>query len=152
MRAVKRSTLADANAERPAEFFEAIFQEQYARCAALAPRKRFHFQNKLYSFDSSVVDLCLSIFPWAKFRRTKGGIKLHTLLDHDGYIPAFVHITTASVADVNAAKTAQTPRRVDHRDGQRLRGFRFVCPTSREGHPLRHPNETGNALPRGRST
>jgi putative transposase len=104
LRAVRRSTLADANAERPAEFFEAIFQEQYARCALLAPKKKFHFKNKLYSFDSSVVDLCLSMFPWAKFRRTKGGIKLHTLLDHDGYIPAFVHITTAKVADVTAAR------------------------------------------------
>lgn len=109
LRAVKRSTLADANAERPAAFFEAIFQEQYARCAALAPRKKFHFQNKLYSFDSSVVDLCLSIFPWAKFRRTKGGIKLHTLLDHDGYLPAFVHITTAKVADVTIARLLKLP-------------------------------------------
>ena len=109
LRAVKRSTLADANAGRPAEFFEAIFQEQYARCAALAPRKKFHFKNKLYSFDSSVVDLCLSMFPWAKFRRTKGGIKLHTLLDHDGYLPAFVHITTAKVADVNAARLLKLP-------------------------------------------
>lgn len=109
LKAVKRSTLADANAERSAEFFEAIFQEQYARCAALAPGKKFHFQNKLYSFDSSVVDLCLSMFPWAKFRRTKGGIKLHTLLDHDGYIPAFVHITSANVADVNAARLLKLP-------------------------------------------
>jgi len=109
LRTVRRSTLADANAERPVEFFEAIFQEQYARCAALAPSKRFHFQNKLYSFDSSVVDLCLSMFPWAKFRRTKGGIKLHTLLDHDGYIPAFVHITTAKVADVTVARLLKLP-------------------------------------------
>ncbi len=109
LRAVKRSTLADANAERPAEFFEAIFQGQYARCAAKAPQKRFHFRNKLYSFDSSVVDLCLSIFPWVKFRRTKGGIKLHTLLDHDGYIPAFVQITTASVADVTIARLLKLP-------------------------------------------
>jgi hypothetical protein len=109
LRAIKRSTLADANAERPAAFFEAIFQEQYARCAALASRKKFHFQNKLYSFDSSVVDLCLSIFPWAKFRRTKGGIKLHTLLDHDGYLPAFVHITTANVADVTIARLLKLP-------------------------------------------
>jgi putative transposase len=109
LRAVKRSTLADANAGRPAEFFEAIFQEQYARCAALAPRKKFHFKNKLYSFDSSVVDLCLSMFPWAKFRRTKGGIKLHTLLDHDGYLPAFVHITTAKVADVTIARLLKLP-------------------------------------------
>lgn len=109
LRTVKRSTLADANAGRPAEFFEAIFQAQYARCAALAPKKRFHFQNKLYSFDSSVIDLCLSMFPWAKFRRTKGGIKLHTVLDHDGYIPAFVHITNAKVADVTAAKLLKLP-------------------------------------------
>jgi hypothetical protein len=75
----------------------------------MAPRKKFHFQNKLYSFDSSVVDLCLSIFPWAKFRRTKGGIKLHTLLDHDGYLPAFVHITTAKVADVTIARLLKLP-------------------------------------------
>jgi len=109
LRAVKRSTLADANAGRPAEFFEAIFQQQYARCGALAPRKKFHFQNKLYSFDSSVVDLCLSIFPWAKFRRTKGGIKLHTLLDHEGYIPAFVDVTTANVADVTIARLLKLP-------------------------------------------
>jgi hypothetical protein len=109
LQAVKRSTLADANADRSAEFFEAIFQGQYARCAALAPQKKLHFRNKLYSFDSSVVDLCLSIFPWAKFRRTKGGIKLHTLLDHDGYIPAFVHITTANVADVTIGRLLKLP-------------------------------------------
>jgi hypothetical protein len=109
LRAVRRSTLADANAARPAEFFEAIFQEQYARCAASALRKRFHFKNKLYSFDSSVVDLCLSMFPWAKYRRTKGGIKLHTLLDHDGYLPAFVHVTTAKVADVTIAELLKLP-------------------------------------------
>ena len=109
LRAVRRSTLADANAKRSAGFFEAIFQAQYARCAALAPKKKFHFQNKLYSFDSSVIDLCLSVFPWAKFRRTKGGIKLHTLLDHDGYIPAFVDITNAKVADVTPARLLKLP-------------------------------------------
>jgi putative transposase len=98
LRTVKRSTPADANADRPAEFFEAIFQRQYAQCAALAPRKKFHFQNKLYSFDSSVVDLCLSIFPWAKFRGTKGASSCTPWLDHDGYIPAFVHITDVTIA------------------------------------------------------
>lgn len=104
LRAVKRSTLADANRDRPAEFFEAIFEQQYSRCSAVAPKRKLHIKNKLYSLDSSVVDLCLSMFPWAKFRKTKGGIKLHTLLDHDGYIPAFVHVTDAKVADVTAAK------------------------------------------------
>ena len=106
---VKRSTLADANSKRPAAFFEALFQEHYAKCAAIAPSKKFRFKNKLYSFDSTVVDLCLSLFPWAKFRTTKGGIKLHTLVDHDGYIPAFIQITTAKVADVTVARLLDLP-------------------------------------------
>jgi putative transposase len=106
---VQRSTLADANNKRPAAFFERLFGYQYAKCAAFAPRKKFRFKNKLYSFDASVVDLCLSLFPWAKFRTTKGGIKLHALLDHDGYIPAFIKITTAKVADLTVAKTLKLP-------------------------------------------
>src|SRR5512139_731456 len=106
---VKRSTLADANNKRPAAFFEALFQEHYAKCAAIAPSKKFRFKNKLYSFDSTVVDLCLSLFPWAKFRTTKGGIKLHTLVDHDGYIPAFIQITSAKVADVTVARLLDLP-------------------------------------------
>ena len=82
---VKKSTLADANNNRTAEFFRAFFEKTYQRCAAIAPGKRkFRFKNKLYSLDASTIDLCLSVFPWAKFRSTKGGIKLHALLDHDG--------------------------------------------------------------------
>jgi hypothetical protein len=101
---VKRTTLADANTKRPAKFFETLFAHQYAKCASFAPRKKFRFKNKLYSFDATTIDLCLSLFPWAKFRATKGGIKLHTLLDHDGYIPAFVQITAAKVGDLTVAK------------------------------------------------
>jgi putative transposase len=106
---VKRSTLADANTKRSAEFLQALFAHQYSKCVAFAPRKKFRFKNKLYSFDASVVDLCLSLFPWAKFRTTKGGIKLHALLDHDGYIPAFLEITAAKVADLTVAKTLRLP-------------------------------------------
>jgi putative transposase len=84
---VKRTTLADANNKRPAEFFEAVFAHQYAKCAAYAPRKKFRFKNKLYSFDATVIDLCLSLLPWAAFRTTKGGVKVHTLLDHDDLDP-----------------------------------------------------------------
>ena len=109
VRPVKRSTFADANNSRAAGFFEAIFKHQYAKCARCAPRKSFRFKNKLYSFDASVVDLCLNLFPWAKFRTTKGGIKLHTLLDHDGYIPAFVKITDAKVPDIAMARTLKLP-------------------------------------------
>jgi hypothetical protein len=109
VRAVKRSTLADANQDRPAEFFESVFQHMYTKCSAVAPKKRFRFKCKLYSFDSTVVDLCLSLFPWARFRKNKGGIKLHTVLDHDGHIPAFVQVTDAKTADLTAARLFKLP-------------------------------------------
>ncbi len=67
--------------------------------------KKFRFKNKLVSLDSSVIDLCLSMYDWAKFRTTKGAIKLHLLLDHDGYLPSFAVITTGKVHDVTVAKT-----------------------------------------------
>lgn len=103
LKPVKRSTLSDANNSRDAGFFEKMFDRQFQRCAALAPGHRFRFKNKLYSFDSSTVDLCLKLFPWASFRKTKAGIKLHTLVDHDGYLPCFVNITEAKVHDIQAA-------------------------------------------------
>ena len=109
VRGVKRSTLSDANQDRPAEFFESVFHHLYAKCSAVAPKKRFRFKCKLYSFDSTVVDLCLSLFPWARFRKNKGGIKLHTLLDHDGHIPAFVQVTDAKTPDLAAARLLRLP-------------------------------------------
>ncbi|UCG12567.1 MAG: DUF4372 domain-containing protein, partial [Deltaproteobacteria bacterium] len=63
IRPVKRTTLADANKKRPVEFFQALFEHQYAKCAAFAPRKKFRFKNKLYTFDTTTVNLCLSLFP-----------------------------------------------------------------------------------------
>ena len=106
---VKRSTLADANNSRTSLFFEALFKKQYTKCLTLAPAKPFRFKNKLYSLDSSVVDLCLSLFPWAKFKQTKGAIKLHTLLDHDGNIPAFIRITEAKTHDIQVARLLDLP-------------------------------------------
>jgi len=106
---VRRSTLADANNDRPAEFFETLFNRLYHRCSAIAPKKKFRFKNKLYSLDSTVIDLCLSLFPWAHFRRAKGGIKAHTLLDHDGLIPAFVQVTDAKTADIVVARALSLP-------------------------------------------
>jgi len=107
---VKKSTLADANNRRPAEFFQAFFEKSYQRCAALVPgKKKFRFKNKLYSLDASTIDLCLSVFPWAKFRSTKGGIKLHAVLDHDGYIPIFASITDAKTSDLAYARTLTLP-------------------------------------------
>jgi putative transposase len=109
VKGVKRSTLSDANQDRPAEFFESVFHHMYTKCSAVAPKKRFRFKCKLYSFDSTVVDLCLSLFPWARFRKNKGGIKLHTLLDHDGHIPAFVQVTDAKTPDVVVARLLNLP-------------------------------------------
>jgi len=109
IRPVKRTTLADANNKRSAEFFQALFEHQYGKCVAFAPKKKFRFKNKLYTFDATIINLCLSLFPWAKFRTTKGGIKLHTLLDHDGYIPAFIKVTAAKVADITVAKLLRLP-------------------------------------------
>jgi len=105
-----RSTFADANNRRPASFFEALFGLMYRRCQPLAPKHKFKFKNKLYSLDATVVSLCLTLFPWASFRRTKAGIKLHTLLDHDGYLPAFVAITPAREHEVKKARTLNLPK------------------------------------------
>ena len=107
---VARSTFADANNARPYTFFEALFGELYLRCLPKAPGHNFSFDNKLFSLDASVVDLCLTLFPWAKFRTTKSGIKLHTLLDHDGYLPAVVRVTEAKCHEVNVAKLLRLPK------------------------------------------
>jgi putative transposase len=107
---VARSTFADANNQRPASFFEALFGLMYRRCQPLAPKHKFKFKNKLFSLDATVVSLCLTLFPWAAFRRTKGGIKLHTLLDHDGYLPAFVAVSPAREPDIKKARSLSLPK------------------------------------------
>lgn len=107
---VKRSTLADANNKRSAKFFQALFEQQYKKCTGLTPAKRFRFKNKLYSLDASVIDLCLSIFNWANFRKNKGGVKLHALLDHDGYIPALIRITDARSHEIQIARALRLPK------------------------------------------
>jgi putative transposase len=107
---VARSTFADANSQRPASFFAALFAMMYRRCQPRAPKHKFKFKNKLFSLDATVVSLCLSLFPWARFRRTKGGIKLHTLLDHDGYLPAFVAISPAGEHEVRKARSLSLPK------------------------------------------
>jgi DDE family transposase/uncharacterized protein DUF4372 len=107
---VARSTFADANNRRPASFFEVLFGLMYRRCQPLAPKHKFKFKNKLYSLDATVVSLCLSLFPWASFRRTKAGLKLHTLLDHDGYLPAFVAISPAREPDIRKARSLRLPK------------------------------------------
>jgi len=100
-----RSSLSYANAHRPWELFEQVFYGLYERVAAQVTGKRkFRFKNKLVSVDSTVIDLCLSLYDWAKFRRTKGAVKLHLVLDHDGYLPCFGVITDGKAQDVTVAR------------------------------------------------
>jgi len=101
---VSRTTLADANERRPYQIYESLLMKLYQQCIIQAPEHKFRFRHKLYSFDASVINLCLSVFPWAKFRRTKGAIKLHALLDHDGHIPSFIRVTTGSTHDIQGAR------------------------------------------------
>lgn len=110
LRSIARSTVADANRERPVAFFQELFQHMYQTCASKAPSHKFRFKTKLFSLDASTVSLCLSVFPWATFRRAKAGIKMHTVLDHDGYIPAFVGLTEAKVHDSRVSKILQLPK------------------------------------------
>jgi len=99
-----RSSLSYANGHRPWELFEKVFYGLFETVAAKAVgKKKFRFKNKLVSIDSTVIDLCLSMYDWAKFRTTKGAVKLHLVLDHDGYLPCFGIITDGKVADVKAA-------------------------------------------------
>ena len=106
-RAPCRSTLSYANEHRPAALFEDLFFSALARFReqqGLGTRKhKFRFKNKLLSLDSTTISLCLTMFPWAKFRRAKGGVKAHVLLDHDDYLPAYVLLTEAKRSDVKLA-------------------------------------------------
>ena len=106
-----KSTLAYANTHRPHELFVKLFFHVLDTCREETPgkKKRFRFKNKLLSLDSTTIDLCLSLFPWADFRQTKGAVKLHLLLDHDGYLPDFAVITTGKTTDVATARHFTLP-------------------------------------------
>ena len=103
---MSRSSFSRVNESQPYERYEARFAKLLARCQAGAPRHNFKFKNKLYSLDASTIDRCLSVFPWAKFRATKGAVKLPVGLDHEGLLPAFVAITDG----ITAARAVSLPR------------------------------------------
>jgi len=106
----KRSTLSYANAHRPWELFQRLFDDLLVQCQAISPQKKFRFKNRLLSLDSTTVELCASMFDWAHWRHAKGAIKLHLLLDHDGYLPVFGHITEGKTGDVKVAQTLDFPK------------------------------------------
>lgn len=101
-----RSTLAYANEHRPWRIYEEVFHQLLATCQmeAKGQRRRFRFRNPLVSLDSTVIPVCLSMFDWAQYKRTKGAVKLHLVLNHEGYLPQYAVISDGKTADVKVAK------------------------------------------------
>jgi hypothetical protein len=106
---VHKSTLSDANTKRDSRIFEETFYGLLGRCKDLTPKHRFRFKNPLYTIDATTIDLCLSVFPWAKFRTTKGAIKMHCLYDHSGALPTFLTVTDGARHDVRVAREVSFP-------------------------------------------
>ena len=107
---VARSSLARVNREQPHELYEALFGRLLSRCQAAAPGHGFRFRNKLLSLDATYVDLCLKVFPWARYRKTKGALKLHVGLDHEGCLPSFLHVTDGKGSDLEVARSLRLPK------------------------------------------
>ena len=101
-KSVTRSNFAKANENRKSKIFEEFAYHLIDIARKKLANDNFQIKGKVYAFDSSTIDLCLNVFWWAKFRKAKGGIKLYTLYDITTQIPAFIHITAATVNDVNA--------------------------------------------------
>ncbi len=104
MKKTSRATLARVNEQQPSELYKAMFYTLLNRCNRHAPKHRFKFKGKVYLLDASTIDLCLAVFPWAKFRRAKGAVKLHMGLDADGYLPAFMDLTDGKFHEVKWAR------------------------------------------------
>ena len=110
-RAPQRSTLAYANEHRPWQLYETVFYQLLNRCLSAAKgRKKFGFKNRLVSLDSTSIDLCAEVFDWARYKRTKGAVKLHLVLDHEGYLPCFAVLTDGKSHDVTVGRSLRFER------------------------------------------
>lgn len=109
-RPVARTSLARVNEAQPFTLYAALFERLYARCQSVAPRHGFRFKNKLYSLDSSLIDISLAVFPWAHYALGKAAMKLHLGLDHDGMLPGFAVITESRVTDLAGARRFAFPK------------------------------------------
>jgi hypothetical protein len=103
--APKRSTLAYANEHRPWQLYRSVFYQLLGRCREVAGSHGFRFKNKLLTLDATLIELCASVFDWAQYRRTKGAVKLHLLLDHQGLLPSFALITEGRVHESRVARS-----------------------------------------------
>ena len=111
VKAFSRATLARCNEKQPHTLYEELFKRLLARCQSMAPRnKKFKLNEKVYLLDASLVELSLSLFPWAKYQKNKGAAKLHVGLDADGYLPAFVDLTEGKEHEINHARELELPK------------------------------------------
>ena len=106
---VSRSTLSDANNKRDYRIYQDLYFLTLRRVQSVAPKYKLKLNRKFYILDSTTIDLCLQLFPWARFRKNKGAVKLHTLFDTDGYLPEFLEITNGKVHDATVAKKLTIP-------------------------------------------
>ena len=102
-----RSTLAYANENRPWQAYQDVFQTLLGRCQHEAQnhKRKFRFKHKLLSIDGTMIELSLSVFDWALYKRTKGALKLHMVLDHDGYLPSYAVLTDGKESEMKVAKS-----------------------------------------------
>lgn len=107
---IHRSTLSYANEHRSHELFKKIFLAMLSKCEKIAPPHKFRFKNPIYTLDATVIDLCLSLYDWAKFRTTKGAVKLHVKLNHSGYLPTFMVVTTGKTHETQVASSIPLER------------------------------------------
>jgi hypothetical protein len=107
---LSRSNLSRINEDKPHELYQSLFAALLKSCQSVAPGHGFRFKNELYSMDASTIDLCLSVFPWASFRKAKGGIKLHVAMNHKGHLPEFVTVTEARTHEVNEGRRVDFPK------------------------------------------
>jgi hypothetical protein len=103
--APKRSTLAYANEHRPWQLYRSVFYQLLSRCREVAGRHGLRFKNKLLTLDATLIELCATVFDWAQYRRTKGAVKLHLLLDHQGLLPSYALVTEGRVHESRVARS-----------------------------------------------
>ena len=109
----KRSTLSYANSHRPWQVYRSVFYALLDRGSGMVRgklKRPLRFKNPLFSMDATVIDLCLSMFPWAEFRQTKGAVKLHMVLSHEGYLPVFADLTNGKTHEINVARRLRFPK------------------------------------------
>jgi putative transposase len=102
--------LARINENKPYELYEDLFGLLLKRAGQIAPGHNFRFKNDLYSMDATTIDLCLSLFPWAKFRKNKGGVKLNVAMNHRGNLPEFVSLSNANEHEMKAGREVNFPK------------------------------------------